>query len=146
MAQASANQADKSLFGDPDCVRCMRKKLRATGVVVFFKTGHDWHLGNFEGDKPSAAAQTDFECMLRFGVPQSLEPFEGGIVIPDDQTLSGTLGKAASLLEGCCVIAAPVHRGHSVGVRLAWRDQTDPFTAQELDIIHCEGLCPTGCG
>lgn len=49
--------------------------------------------------------------MLLFGVPRALEPLEGGIVIPDDQTLSGTLGKAASLLGGCCVVAAPVHRG-----------------------------------
>ena len=145
MTQAPTHHSETSLFGDPDCLRCMRRKLRATGVVVFFRRGDEWLLGNFEGDKPQDAAETDFECMLQFGVPQALEVHQNGIVLADDRAIQSVLGKAASLLLGNCVIAAPVHRGGSVGLRLAWRDQSDPFSGEELRIVQCEGLCPSGC-
>ena len=130
---------------DPDCVKCLRKKLSAVGVVVFFKDEDDWRIGSFEGEIPWEACQVDFECMLNFGVPDVLANREGGLLITDDDEAHSFFPKLQGLFSGKTVVAAAVAFQDLKGVRLAWRENSSPFNIQDLKTIRCYGQCPADC-
>lgn len=129
------------MLSDPDCVGCLRKKLDAIGVVVFFTAGDEWRIGSFQGDKPLSAAQVDFESLLAGSVPQALARYSEGLLSNDDKTLAEAAPGALFLLDGASVIACPVHFGDKVGVRLAWRDRHAPFRPEDLETLRCFGEC-----
>ena len=133
------------VIDDPDCLRCMRKKLEATGVAVFFREGSSWRLGNYQAEKPNEAAEVDFICMLQQGIPEIIASYASGLILPDSRSAEQVFGPTGQLFETNSIIAAPVTKGNSNGVRLAWRDAAKPFSREDLRIIQCFGLCPEGC-
>ena len=145
LSGTSALASGTAPLTDPDCIRCLRKKLRATGVAVFFKKEFGWILDNFEGDKPGEAAEAEFQYMLKAGIPDTLLKQENGLILPDQEAIAAVLPQISGLFEGSCLIATPVRRGPSLGVRLAWRDSLDPFTTADLKTIECLGECPENC-
>jgi hypothetical protein len=130
---------------DPDCLKCMRKKLRATALAVFFRDGAGWRIGSFQGDKPASSAEVEFYAMLQSGVPEIIYASADGLFINDDRALREHFPSLIPLLSGSSVIAAVVKRQQLEGVRIAWRDNSDPFEAKDLDTIRCDGNCPDGC-
>ena len=131
---------------DPDCVRCLRKKVSALGVVVFFEDGGQWRIGNFESDSPREDAEVSFHSMLRSGLPTLVAGCEKGILFRGDADLRAQVPALAGLLSGCSVIGAPVRVGEKHGVRVAWREQREPFSAEDLNTLQCFSRCPDGCG
>lgn len=132
---------------DPDCLRCMRQKLKALGLVVFFReadAADAWRIGNFQGDKPQEAAQAEFEYMLKCGVPEIIAK-RGSFILTNAQDIKVTFPKLKEFFKGCSLIAAHVKGGESSGVRLAWRENSEPFSEKDLEIIRCSGNCPSGC-
>lgn len=130
---------------DPDCLRCMRLKLRAESVVIFVRIGDNWEVGSYQSDIPREAAEAEFYALLKEHVPQTLNHYPRGLRLLDNKEILQVFPKAIRFL-GKSIISAPYKLGNYEGYRLAWRDQSDPFSAQELDIIQCQGLCPSGCG
>lgn len=130
---------------DPDCLRCLRRKLRAVGVAVFFRSPEGWRIGNYQGDKPSAAAEVEFECLLRARVPDVVAAHSRGLILCGEEELQAKFGSVSKLFRSCSVIAAHVQGGESSGVRLAWRDDSEPYEEEDLATIKCSGECPDGC-
>lgn len=114
-------------------------------MVVFFRSEDGWRLASYQGDKPQSDAEIEFYCMLREGVPEVVEAYEEGLLLTDNRAIETTLPGVKGLLAGTSVIAARVSIGSFYGVRIAWRDSSDPFTEEELAIIQCVGNCPQGC-
>lgn len=135
---------DETLCEDPDCIRCLRQSLRATQIVVFFRENEHWRIGSFQGDRPSPDAEVDFFSMLRGGVPETVEAQGDAFILSDDKSIENMFGSVNDLLCGNSVIAAPVRLGNLTGVRLAWRDDSDPFSEEDLALIKCLGKCPEG--
>jgi hypothetical protein len=142
---AIAKEPDSACLLDPDCVKCLRKKINAVGVVVFFKEGDAWRIGNFQGEVPQTAAEVDFECMLAGGVPDIIADREDGLLISDDDGIHSFFPKLSSLFQSKSIVAAAVAFEDLRGVRLAWRDARTPFSLQDLKTIRCFGQCPPGC-
>ena len=132
-------------FRDPDCLKCLRKKLQALCLVVFYRDADGWRLGGYQGDRPSAEAEVDFVYMLKEGLPELVAAHPGGLVLNDDMSIGDHIGKFRALLGGKAVIASAVNFPGLPGLRLAWRDQSEPFTTAELQALQCEGNCPEGC-
>jgi hypothetical protein len=132
---------------DPDCLKCLRSKLKADGVVVFFAPDaqqQEWRIGNFQGLRPRSAAEVDFEIMLANRVPEIVTSNPEGVLVCDDLTLESLFPAMAYLWKGKSLVAARVTRLR--GVRLAWRDdETEPFTADDLKTLECFGQCPRDC-
>ncbi len=137
------NVAD--LLAEPDCLKCMRKKLNATSVVVFFCDAGTWRVSSYQSEKPASDAEIDFYCLLNAGIPQVISSHPEGLILPDDRALAQVFGQSANLLSGNAVIAAPVTGNSMAGVRLAWRDNSSPFTEDDLVTVHCVGDCPPDC-
>ncbi len=135
----------QSLTGDPDCLKCLRQKLRALCVVVFFRKQDSWVLDNFQGDKPAEAAEAEFQYMLKLGIPETALKLGKVAVLNGAKEIADTFPGVQSLFEGFSLITATVQRGESLGVRLAWREQEDPFTEEDSKTIECFGDCPKGC-
>ncbi len=139
------NSQPADALGEPDCLRCMRKKLEAIGVVVFFREGDAWRLGNYQAEKPSDAAEVDFYCMLRDSVPEIITSYPSGLILSEPRSVEQVFGSVGRLFDNHSVLAAAVSKGEFSGVRLAWRDSAQPFSREDLRIIQCFGLCPEGC-
>lgn len=133
------------LLDDPDCCRCLQRKLRATAVVTFFEDAGDWRISNYQGDKPSEAAEVEMEMLLRSGVATQVASHGEPSTFLDPKKIKKFFGPAAGILHGKSVIAAPVALGNLKGVRVAWRSKEDPFSDQEVALISCSGACPPGC-
>lgn len=129
----------------PDCLNCMRTKLRATCVVVFVKADGIWELGSFQADIPQDAAEAIFYGMLRNKVPQTIADLPSGILLSNSPEISQAFPHLGILADKS-IVAARVMLGEFQGVRLAWRDQNDAFSPEELLAIRCSGSCPEGCG
>lgn len=130
---------------DPDCIRCLRTKLRAVGAVVFFREQDGWRLDKFQGEKPYEDSEAEFQYLLAAGVPDNVVSLGESIILSDDKQIAAAFPRSGQLLFGHSVIAAQVHHGETSGVRLAWRDIQDPFTQADLEVIECVGSCPPGC-
>ena len=130
---------------DPDCLKCMRKKLDAVSVGVFFRDQGSWRLAAYQSEKPQEDAEVEFYCMLSSGVPEIVSAYPSGLILSDGQSIEQVFGPIKNLLAGRSVIAAPVSKGDSAGVRIAWRDAANPFSREDLRIIQCFGDCPDGC-
>lgn len=120
----------------------MRIKLRATAVAVFLKEETGWQLAGYESDKPSDAAEVEFYSILKAGLPEQLWAMTDGILINDAHSMRSRVGSLRELFKGQVLIAAPVHPPGATGVRLAWREETDPFTMEELEALRCFQDCP----
>ena len=127
---------------DPDCLSCLRQKLRAISVVVFFKEKKEWRVGAYQADKPQEDAEIDFYCMLKAHVPENVFNEKNGLLLNDVAAIGTRFGALGDFLKGNCLIGAPVRCGPVVGARLAWRDASDPFSAADLELIRCSGKCP----
>ncbi len=146
---------EPTLFGDlinpfccssnPDCLTCMRTKLRATCVVVFVQEGSNWELGSYQGELPQDAAEAEFYGMLVAKVPHILMAKPDGVLLRTDREITDMF-QNYGIFIGKSLVAAQFKLGKYEGVRLAWRDQTDPFSKDDLYAIQCQGKCPTGCG
>ena len=128
---------------DPQCIRCLRMKLRATCVAVFLKNDQNvWQTAGFESDKPAEAAEVEFYSILKAGLPEQFWAETDGILINEAHSLRARVGSLKEIFKGCALIAAPVHPQGRSGVRLAWREDTDPFSMEELEILRCFQDCP----
>lgn len=141
----SVDSPEQAILCDPDCMSCLREKLRALCVIVFFRIEDGWRIGGFQGDRPLRDAEVHAYALLTEGVPELVASHEEGFILSNKQSISDVFGSVGNLFDGCSVLAAPVRRGRSRGVRLAWRDAKDPFTEVELETIRCFGECPHGC-
>ena len=130
---------------DPDCLRCMRKKLRATGIAVFFQSEEGWRLSSYQGERPSEAAEIEAYSLLAKGVPEAVARAEKGLVLVGDEAILAALPGAQGLFSGQSIVAAQVRIDNFSGVRIAWRDCVEPFDALDLATIQCVGNCPPGC-
>ena len=129
---------------NPDCLNCMRTKLKASCIVVFVKTEEGWQLGSFQGEIPEDAAEALFYGMLRSSVPQVLANYPSGLLLKTDREIDEFCPQL-HILFGKSVLAATVMLGEFKGIRLAWRDQSESFSFDELAEIQCTGNCPPGC-
>lgn len=127
---------------DPNCLDCLRKKLSAIGVAVFTRKDNDWVVADFQGERPHADAEIDFYCMLQQGVPETIAAYPSGVLLADESTITSVMGSASSLFVNRSVVAAPVASGSFSGIRLAWRDASNPFSQADLQTIQCFGICP----
>lgn len=132
-------------FSDPDCLRCLRLKLNAICVAVFYREGEGWRLGDFQGDKPRSAAEAEFMHMLRVGLPEAIAKRGRGFILVDERDVETAFPALTGLFLNSTVIASAVCGGEAPGVRIAWRDKSEPFTDADLEIIHCLGNCPDEC-
>lgn len=142
--QLEAHWAAATALGDPDCLNCLRRKLKAISVAVFINGEDGWCLSDYQGEKPSGDAEIDFFCMLEQRVPEVIAAHPDGLVIVTQEQMDQTLNQAKELFCGYSIVAAPVNRGSFTGVRLALRDALDPFTEQDLETVRCFGLCDEG--
>ncbi len=130
------------LLQDPNCITCLRKKLRAISVVVFFQEYNNWRIGGYQSDKPLEDAEIDFYCMLKSNIPNEIIKHERGLLLSDANLISKLFGNFANLFKDSCLIGAPVRCDKITGARLAWRDNSEPFSESDLQIIRCTGKCP----
>ena len=137
--QAGLSAAECS---DPQCIRCLRMKLRATCVAVFLKSESEWRLAGYESDKPSDAAEVEFGAILRANLPEQLWAETDGILINDPHSMRARVDVLKELFKEQVLIAAPVHPPGMNGVRLALRDASDPFGVDELEMLRCYQNCP----
>ncbi|MDD2941713.1 MAG: hypothetical protein PHC51_01990 [bacterium] len=129
----------------PDCLRCLKMKLRADSLAVFLLLDSGWILEAFEGNIPEEAAETFFTGLLHAGLPEKLYQHQEGLIVEDESALSQLLDSTSSLLNESSLIASPFRYDEVEGVRLALRDIRDPFSRSELEIISCSSICPPGC-
>ena len=127
---------------DPQCLRCLRMKLRATCVAVFLREESGWRLAGYESDKPADAAEVEFYSILKANLPEQLWAATDGILINEAHSMRAHVGALKELFKGQALIAAPVHPQGASGVRLAWRDASDPFGVEELESLRCFQECP----
>lgn len=127
---------------DPDCLLCLRRKLRAISVMVFFKEEGGWRIGAYQGEKPQEDADIDSYCLLNSPLPEEIFKRQEGLVLNSEKQLAQISSRLAGFLEGHCVLGAPVRCQSVEGVRLAWRDAAEPFSAADLELIRCSGNCP----
>ena len=131
----------------PDCLRCMRKKLRATSIVVFFQNpDKSWRLADFQGDKPMDVVEAEFQYMLKTKMPEIVLQHGKTFFLNGKEAISRIFPKLGNLFEDQSIIAAPVKYETSFGVRIAWRDEQDVFSDEDLKTLECVGKCPEGCG
>ncbi|MCC6933272.1 MAG: hypothetical protein IT292_08465 [Deltaproteobacteria bacterium] len=131
---------------EPDCVRCLQKKLRAIGAVTFFQDGGDrWRLGCFQGDTPSSETEVIIYALMHAKIPEIVWNKGSGFYVNNVDMLKRIFPPIRELFQDHVMICAPVQYKHLTGVRIAWRDKADEFTLEELNIIECQGNCPTGC-
>lgn len=130
---------------DPNCLRCLRLKLKALAVGVFFKEGDNWRLGSFEGDKPSCAAEVEFDSLIKLGVPALVANHPAGLILNDNAAIAAMFPTAQGLFQDQAVIAAPIHFEQLSGIRIAWRSAATPFQKTELETLLCFSQCPPGC-
>lgn len=128
----------------PDCLTCMKLKLNATCVAVFVKDDSSWCLSAYQGDLPQDAAEVEFYGMLKDRVPHVLFEQPEGTILCSDKDITEMFPKVEILL-GRAIIASRFKLGTYEGVRLAWRDQSQPFSRKEKEAIECGGQCPDGC-
>ncbi len=133
-------------LSDPDCVRCLRKKINAEGVVVFFREGNDWRIANFQGDMPQEMAEVYFHTMLKSGTPAVVATQSRGLLLNKPAEIRAYLPELFGFFAGQSVIGAKVKIGEHEGVRLAWRANVTPFNDQDLTTLQCFAECPAGCG
>ena len=146
MAAQTPYLADCSTIDDPDCLHCLRTKLEAIGVVVFFRNADgSWRLGGYQSAKPSEAAEAECHHMLQTGLPEKILAGERVVILSNHRDIKLNFPHLAPSFGGSSLIAARVQRDELVGVRIAWRDEKAPFTAEDEATIHCWGNCPEGC-
>ena len=139
-------QSGRKMLTDPDCIRCLRKKIGALGVVVFFREGAEWRIGNFESDIPREAAEAQFNFMLRSGVPELVASKGKGLLLIGDRDIESQLPALAAFFAGNSVVGSAVNVAGAGGVRVAWREGANPFSADDLKTLRCFSECPEGCG
>lgn len=135
-------RASLTALQDPDCILCLRKKLRAISVVVFFKEGDSWRIGGYQSDKPREDAEIDFYCLLNSNIPEEILDHKDGLILSEIEEISDLFESFASMFQRCSLIGAPVSCGEVFGARLAWRDSSEPFSESDLSLIRCSGKCP----
>jgi len=143
--QCCADEACTGTQNDPDCIRCLRKKISADGVVVFFRSSSGWRIGNCESDIPLAAAEAHFNFMLRSGLPAIVVAKKGGILLNTLEEVKSELVVLEKFFSDKCVIGAAVKVGQHDGVRIAWREALAPFTSEDLVTLQCFSKCPDNC-
>ena len=137
---------DNYPFHEPNCVCCLQKKLCAQGAVTFFKDQNgSWRVGTFEGNRPSESVEVDLYCMLEADVPETILKQQCGFILSNEDAIRSLFPGAENLFKGYSIIASPIQYQELRGVRIAWREISNPFRAEELRIIECIGLCPNGC-
>ena len=142
----SAIMAAECSIIKPDCVKCLRKMLRADSIAVFFREGSSWKLGSFQGEKPSADAEVEFDYMIMRGLPEELSAFDKGLLLTSDEDIKNRLPIFANLFLGHSFLSCPIHYNDIEGVRIALRcDQDDAFTEQDLETLRCFKDCPKDC-
>ena len=137
-----------SLNCDPDCLTCLRLKLNADSIVVFFKD-HDsdsWRLGGFQGEKPSNDMEVEVYRMLITKMPQTVAIYKDGLLLSSQEEIETMFPETKKLFTNSSIIAAPVffnkQNEELTGVRAAWRHNNNPFTAKDLETLRCTSACP----
>ena len=83
--------------------------------------------------------------MLKAGVPDAILENGQSFILTNADEIASVFPQVTKVLEGYTVIASPVQHNKTVGVRIAWRDQAEPFTEADLTALRCHGDCPDGC-
>jgi hypothetical protein len=124
----------------------MHLKLKTTSVVVFFcDKDINWRIGDFQTEKPREIAETEAYSLLSNGIPQIIADSKSGMLLNSNAEIAQALPGIGKMLDDHSVICAAVERGNSQGVRIAWRDRSQPFSSADLSYIQCQGECPDGC-
>jgi hypothetical protein len=143
---ATGVTSKRNVLLDPDCVRCLRKKVSALGVVVFFKDGDGWRIGNFESDIPRDAAEAHVHSFLKAGLPAFVASKAEGLLLTNEAELKTQLPALAAFFSGHSIIGCAVNIAGTGGVRVAWRENTTPFKTEDLSTLRCFSQCPKDCG
>ncbi|NMC62009.1 MAG: hypothetical protein GYA55_02450 [SAR324 cluster bacterium] len=143
----SSNAINNPLsFETPDCIRCLRKKLNALGVAAFYMKDGEWMLSDFESDIPREDAEFQGTYLLKIGLPQIIANAENGLLLTGTESIQNSIPGINSLMNGTSIIGARTVFAGLGGVRFAWREDSQPFSSDELKILECFGECPPGCG
>ena len=132
-------------FTDPDCAKCLRKKLDADSVAVFFCGKEGWRISSFQGDRPSSTVEVEFQAMVKAGVPGIIASKDHGILANSDSEVAEYFPQLASLFPRSAIIGCRVNLGSLIGVRLATRNNSHPFSDEDLNTLQCYSECPEGC-
>lgn len=133
-------------FQTPDCIRCLRRKLKAVGVASFFLKDGVWVLSDYEDSLPSADAEFRVCYMLKLNMPQIVADTENGMILNTARDLAKVVPRVNHLFDDCALIGVRTVFAGLGGVRIAWRQNDEPFTQEELDVLACFGDCPKDCG
>lgn len=129
---------------EPNCLRCLRTKLEAIGVVVFVKDQDSWLLNAFQGDVPEDVAEVMFYGMIKLGVPEKIFAQGRDFVLSDNAQIQEMFPQVETFRD-TSLIAARVAYGEFKGVRVAWREQSRPYSEKDLGTVNCVGECPEAC-
>lgn len=145
MSTDNSNSSQPKLFQSPDCIRCLRKKLKAVGVVVFFSMDETWYVGDYEADIPSSDAEFQFGYMLKLDIPGIINEAGKGLILNTDEEIQRKFHGIDTLFQGYALLGVKTKYSGLEGIRLAWRPLGEPFTQAELDSLECFGDCPVDC-
>lgn len=134
------HQCSARICNTPDCLRCLRRKLLATCVVVFEKLDNGWSIFAYQGDTPSDAAEAEFYGMISERVPDRIYSKDKGFTLNTDAEIKACFPSMVKLL-GHAIVATKIKAKSFEGVRMAWRDQSQPFQQSELEKVFCRGIC-----
>ena len=133
-------------FQSPDCIKCLRRKLDALGIVVFCKLDDfSWHVADFESDTPSEDSEFQFNYMISIGLPSIIDSAEDAFVLNGNSEIQAKFPGINALLSGTSIVAGRVKFNGSVGVRIAWRDASQPFGMSDIEALQCFGQCADDC-
>jgi hypothetical protein len=123
----------------------LRKKLDALGVVVFYRENNVWRLGNFQAELPGAEAEVHFQYMLTAGFPDELIKHKDGLCFGMAEQAQKFFPKLSGFFADKTLLAARTNYAGLPGVRIAWRDESSPYTAADLNVLRCFADCPKDC-
>jgi hypothetical protein len=126
---------------DPNCVGCLRKELDAVGVAVFFKEDSGWRISDYQSDKPEEDAEIEAVCMLRGGVPEAALALGASFRLTTASAVADAFPDAKGLFDGSTVVGVQIEIDGRHGLRIAWRDISEPFTDDEIESAKCPKLC-----